>query len=93
MKSFSCKKVIRLTLVKDWNMKNVEEYVRLIKKAGADFVEVKAYMWVGESQKRLPQDAMPLHKEVKDFARKLNKYLHYKVTGEDATSRVVLLAK
>lgn len=92
MSSFSCKKVIRLTLVKGWNMKNIGGYAKLIKKANPDFVECKAYMWIGESQKRLPLEAMPLHKEVNDFALRLNKFLAYKVKGENKESRVILLS-
>ena len=61
MNSFSCKKVLRLTLVKGWNMKNIEGYAKLIEIANPDFVEVKGFMHVGEAQKRLPRSAMPLH--------------------------------
>jgi len=37
MKSFDCRKVIRLTLVKDLNMKNPEKYSKLILKTNCDF--------------------------------------------------------
>lgn len=91
MNSLSCRKVIRLTLVKGWNMKDAKGYARLIEKASPDYIEVKAYMHVGQSQKRLPREAMPLHPEVKEFAGKLSKECGYAYKDEQEASRVVLL--
>jgi tRNA wybutosine-synthesizing protein 1 len=85
--------VIRLTLVKDWNMTNPEKYAELISKAGPKFIEVKAFMPVGWSQKRLPFESMPSHEEVKDFSEKIAQALNYKIKDEQKESRVVLLSK
>jgi len=93
MSSFSCKRVIRLTMVKDWNMKSPEKYAELIKKANPDFLEIKGYVHVGESQKRLPRETMPLHEEVRGFAEKLSKESGYAYKDEQKASRVVLLSK
>ncbi len=93
MNSFSCRKAIRLTMVKGWNMKNPEGYAKLIEKANPDFIEVKGYMHVGESQKRLPRDAMPLHRDIKEFAEKLERETGYAYRDEQKESRVVLLSK
>lgn len=93
MPSFSCKKAVRLTIVKGWNDSHHKEYAELIKKADADFAEIKAYMWIGFSRMRLPMDAMPSFAEIKGFAEKLNGFLNYECRDEDARSRVVLLAK
>jgi tRNA wybutosine-synthesizing protein 1 len=93
MKSFDCRKVIRLTLVKGLNLKDPEKYAKLILKAEPDFCECKSYMHVGESQKRLSKEAMPSLEEVKAFAEKLSKFTGYKVKDDDEASRVVLLTK
>jgi len=93
MKSFSCRKVIRLTLVKGFNMEKQEEYARLILMAEPDFVEVKAYMWVGESRERLPESAMPSMDEVRKFAEDLAILIGYKVRDNNILSRVTLLSK
>ena len=93
MKSFNCRKVIRITLVKGLNMKNPEKYAKLILKAEPDFIEPKGYMWVGESQKRLPMDAMPFHEDVVEFSEKLSEFTGYKIKDEFKPSRVVLLTK
>jgi tRNA wybutosine-synthesizing protein 1 len=92
MKSFSCRKVIRLTLVKGWNMKTPEKYANLIKRAEPDFLEPKAYMHVGESQKRLPREAMPTMEEVRKFAKELSDSTGFKIKDEDTSSKIVLLA-
>jgi len=93
MKSFSCRKVIRLTLVKNLNLKDPEKYAKLILKAEPDFVEPKAYMWVGESQKRLKKEAMPSMEDIRNFAEELSFHTGYKIKDEDLASRVVLLSK
>lgn len=93
LKNLKTTTVLRLTLVKDFNMLHPEQYAELIKKANPDFVEIKAYMWVGYSQQRLEIKNMPLHSEVKDFAKQILKHLKkYKIKDEKKESRVVLLA-
>lgn len=84
---------IRITLIKDMNMINPEQYAQLIKKSDALFVEVKAYMHVGSSRERLTIKHMPLHNEVKEFALEIGKHCGYKLIDEQQASRVVLLMK
>ena len=85
--------VLRLTLVRNINMTDAEGYAKLIKIAQPKFVEVKAYMCVGFSRKRLKYTDMPLHSEIKDFAKQISKYSGYKLIDEKKNSRVVLLMK
>jgi tRNA wybutosine-synthesizing protein 1 len=91
--SFSCRKVLRITLVKGWNMHSPDKYAKLIRKASPDFVEAKGYVHVGESQKRLPRDTMPTHEEVKAFSEKLSEACGYAYKDEQKESRVVLLSR
>jgi len=91
--SLSCRKVIRITLVKGFNMERVEEYAKLISKASPDFVEPKAFMHVGFSRLRLEYNNMPKHSEVRDFGNMLADALGYNVLDESVASRVVLLSK
>jgi len=84
---------IRLTLAKNVNMMQPEEYAELIKIAEPEFLEIKAYMHVGYSKKRLEIENMPLHSEIKEFAQKLAKSTGYKIIDEQPISRVVLLMK
>ncbi len=82
---------IRITLIKDLNMIEPEGYAKLIKKANPMFVEVKSYMYVGASQKKLEIKNMPQHEEVKKFAKQIAKHCNYKLIDEQKESRVVLL--
>jgi len=91
--SFNCRKVIRLTLVKNFNMVKPEEYVKLIEKLNPDFIEAKGYVHVGESRKRLPHNAMPYHEDVLKFAEKIAKNSSYEIKDDFRPSRVVLLTK
>lgn len=84
---------IRLTLVKNINMIKPELYAELIKKYKPLFAECKAYMFVGYSQQRLEIKNMPVHEEVKEFAKKIAKLSGYKIIDEKENSRVVLLMK
>jgi tRNA wybutosine-synthesizing protein 1 len=84
---------LRLTIVKNVNNIEPENYAKMFMKANADFIEIKAYMWVGASQERLEIANMPTHEEVKAFARKIAEHCDYKITDEQASSRVVLMTK
>jgi len=91
--SFDCRKVIRLTLTKGLNMINPEKYAKMIEKADPNFVEVKGYVHVGESQKRLPMDSMPYHEDVKKFSESIAKNSIFKIEDDFKPSRVVLMSK
>ena len=80
-----------MTLVKDINMNNPEGYAKLLKDAKPDFIELKAYMWVGYSIERLSIENMPRHPEIKEFAEKITKLTNLKIIDEKTNSRVVLL--
>ncbi len=93
MRDFDAKRVIRLTMVKGWNMKSARGYAELIRRAEPDFVEVKGYMFVGESRQRLSIENMPRHREIREFAGKLSKASGYEYRDEQPASRVVLLGR
>jgi len=97
MKGLYCRRVIRMTLVKDLNMGDdmIEDYVKLIKKAMPDFIEVKGFMSVGFARQRLGYDRMPNHKEVRKFAEKVVRGFGegYKILDEHEFSRVVLVGR
>ena len=83
--------VIRLTLVKNINMVDPEQYAEIIEKTKPKFVELKAYMAIGFSRERLGPDYMPTHEEIKQFAKEIEKHSSYKIVNEKEDSRVVLL--
>lgn len=91
--SINTKTAVRLTLVRGWNMTHVKEYARLIERASPDFVEAKAYMFVGGSRRRLSIDNMPSFNEIQIFSEELSREMGYKLKDKKEDSRVVLLAK
>ena len=91
MNSIDSRTAIRITSVKDKNMFNTDEYAELINKANPTYVEVKAYMFVGSSRKRLTLDNMPSHQDVRDFAQEIADKTGRELTQEAEISRVVLL--
>ena len=93
MDEFDCRTVFRITLVKGLNMVEPEGYAKLISYANPKFVELKGYTWVGESQKRLPKEAMPRMEEIIDFAAEISRLTGYKIKVMDEKSRVVMLVK
>jgi len=82
---------IRLTLVKGYNMAEPENYAKLIEKAEPDFLEVKAYMFVGASRQKLEKANMPYHKDIVEFAKEIEKHSDYRIVDEQKESRVVLM--
>jgi tRNA wybutosine-synthesizing protein 1 len=85
---------IRITAIKDMNMKDEDKWAELIEKGKPDFVEIKGYMFVGASRQRLEKKNMPFHEDVVKFSKKINEFLEdYDIVAEHIPSRVVLLAK
>lgn len=91
--SFKCPTVIRITLVRNMNLKHPELYAQLIEKASPTFVEPKAYMHVGFSRLRLGFENMPTHREIRDFGAQLAEETGYNLLDEAPESRVVLLSR
>lgn len=91
--SFKCPTVLRLTLVRNLNMSDLEGYAKLILKGEPTYVEPKAAMSIGYFTKRLAVEAMPRHDEVRVFAENLSRLTGYRVVDESPPSRVVLLSK
>ena len=89
----------RLTVVKGVNDVEPENYAQLIRKGDFDFIEIKGYMHVGESQKRLPRSAMPDFAYVKEFGARVLEFLRgegmedYEFASEHVPSDVILLSK
>lgn len=96
MKKKNFRTTIRMTLIKEMNMNEeyMPEYSNLIKKSDPDFIEIKAYMFVGSSRNRLNKNNMPLHQDINEFTNKFIKFLpEYEIVNEQISSRVILLSK
>lgn len=92
LSSFKCRTVIRMTCVAGYNMTHPEEYARIIRESNPDFVEIKAYMFVGSSRERLKWDNMPKSRDVYSFAQSIADLCGRKIVDQSPESRVVLLA-
>jgi tRNA wybutosine-synthesizing protein 1 len=93
MSSFKCPTVIRITSMRGLNMKDVEDYAKLIQRANPTYVEPKAYMHVGFSRLRLDYESMPDHQEIREFAGQIARETSYNLIDESQESRVVLLSR
>lgn len=91
--SLDTRTVVRHTLVDKWNIGYEDYYAKLDMKADPDFIECKAYMFVGYSRQRMNLENMPSHEKIKKFAEKLSELTGYEIAGEKKDSRVVVLAK
>ncbi|MBI2629058.1 4-demethylwyosine synthase TYW1 [Candidatus Pacearchaeota archaeon] len=94
LKTRSYRTCIRLTLIKNENMTDLQGYADLINRGKPDFIELKSYVWVGESQRNYKPSNMPFMDDVRQFSKKLLEYLpDYEIMREHIPSRVVLLIK
>ncbi len=93
MKDSKTRTAVRVTLTNGVNMIYPEGFADLISLAEPDYVELKAYMHLGFSRKRLSLSNMPSHEEVLDFSGKVAQALGYCIADESMNSRVVLLSK
>ena len=95
--------VYRLTLVKDWNMDELDDYAQLIAIGKPDFIEVKGVTFAGGGKKnQLSMANVPWHEEVIQFCNKLSEAIqklssdvplpHYEIASEHEHSCCILLA-
>lgn len=91
LSTLDTRKVLRITSVKDLNMNNPEEYAKIISKCDIDYVEIKAYMFVGDSRNRLEWENMPKTVDLQNFANEVAKHAGLEVIDEVEPSRVLLL--
>lgn len=90
------RRVLRMTLVRGLNLVDPEGYSKLIDIGKPDYVEVKAFVFVGGSRspnRGLSLSDMPSMDEIRSFANKLAELTGYIPSGEHIPSRIVLLAK
>jgi len=93
MPSLDTRRVIRHTLVDKWNLGHAEDYAKLDTLADPEFIECKAYMFVGRSRQRLLMENMPTHAAIREFSRHLAEETGYGMAGEREDSRVTLLTR
>ncbi|EKX50014.1 hypothetical protein GUITHDRAFT_85567 [Guillardia theta CCMP2712] len=86
--------VFRLTLVKSFNMSEVEGYANLIRRGRPDFVEIKGVTFTGGKKPQLGMSNVPWHAEVVSFASQICKMVddEYEIASEHAHSCAILLA-
>lgn len=91
--SLKTKRVIRLTAIQGVNMHSEKEFAKLIAKASPHYLEIKSYMFIGFSRKRLKESNMPTFEEVLKFSKNISDYCNYVVKDYSKESRVVLLTR
>ena len=94
LKLLPCRTVIRLTVIKEVNDSSavIEGFAELLESVQPDFIEVKSYMWLGYSRKRLAEENNPSFEYTENFAQKLLALLpSYKFEAEKESSRIILL--
>ncbi|WP_292472427.1 4-demethylwyosine synthase TYW1 [Methanosphaera sp.] len=91
LSTLDTRKVLRITSVKDLNMNNPEEYAKITSKCDIDYVEIKAYMFVGDSRNRLEWENMPKTVDIQEFAKSVAQHAGLEVIDEVEKSRVLLL--
>ncbi|MDO5844935.1 MAG: 4-demethylwyosine synthase TYW1 [Methanocorpusculum sp.] len=84
---------VRITLVKGYNDKFAEGFAKLIAEAEPMFVEIKGYMYLGFSRRRLSGEAVPDMAFIREFAKLVAEKCGYDVFDENSPSRVVCLRR
>ncbi|BBN12758.1 tRNA wybutosine-synthesizing protein 1 [Marchantia polymorpha subsp. ruderalis] len=88
--------VYRLTLVKGWNVAELDAYVQLLQLGQPDFIEIKGVTYCGSTAtSSLTMENVPWHQDVKDFAEAMVAATNgeYELSCEHVHSCCVLLAK
>lgn len=93
LQSLECRTVNRLTMVSERNMHHPRSYADLIISGEPDFVELKGYMHLGASRRRLSKRNSPSHQDIESFAEKIAALTGYYLVDEQVESRVILLSR
>jgi len=76
--------VFRLTLVKEWNMDEIENYAQLIYRGKPDFVEIKGVTYCGNNEtSTLTIKNTPYHVEIQKFTQRLLEEILKLFGGDD----------
>jgi len=89
------RRVLRMTLAKGLNLteESLGGFAEVIRRSGAEYVEVKSYTPVGKSRLRMGPDFAPRHEDMREAAKNLAEKTNYLVTAEHKPSQVVLLCR
>ena len=93
MSVLKCRRVLRMTMINGLNTKKkyFKEYAKLIKRANPDFIEVKSYVHIGESQKELKRINQCSFEQIKKISRALENYLDFEYCDDAFNSKICLL--
>ena len=83
---------VRTTLVKGLNdtAEDAASFAKIINTSQPMYIEIKGYMYLGYSRKRLSEDAVPDMNEIKHFAEEVASLCSYTLMDENEPSRVVV---
>jgi tRNA wybutosine-synthesizing protein 1 len=81
---------LRTTLIRDYN-DDIKKFIPIYEKANANLIELKSYMNVGYSRKRLNLDDMLKHEEILELSKILDENSFYKLEDDAFDSRVSVL--
>lgn len=101
MKEKKQRTVYRMTLVKSWNMEEVEGYAELVELGQPDFIEIKAVTYCGKSDaSSLTMQNVPWHADVCKYGENLASRLNdraiaprYSIAAEHQHSCCIILAR
>jgi tRNA wybutosine-synthesizing protein 1 len=94
LKTRNYRTCIRLTMIKNENMCNPEQYAELIRRGSPDFIELKSYVHVGASRNFYNHEHMPTIEDMKVFMEELLKNIpEYEYIREHKPSRAILLIR
>lgn len=92
--------VYRLTLVKQFNTEEIEQYAHLVSIGKPCFIEIKGVTYCGNTGSSLTMQNVPFHEEVVNFAKALSTKLleadnvpEYDIAAEHVHSCCVLIAQ
>jgi tRNA wybutosine-synthesizing protein 1 len=86
--------VLRMTLIRDYNdnLQFVNEFAEMMLQGNPHFIELKSYMHIGMSTKRLKKNSMLEMDEIQKFSTELcEKIPGFSIMDESEISRIVVL--
>ena len=91
--SLNTRRVMRLTLVPDYNMVEPQKFKEIFLSSEAEYLEPKGFMSVGDARQRLSYEIMPRFEKIEQFSKEIIEDSDLKIIDYKEDSAVTLIAK
>ena len=93
LSNLNCRTVLKIIVIKEFNITYYKELANLVTKSKASYVEIKSFENIGRSIRFLDERNVPDYYDILNFTEKIAERTGYLMVDSDQRSKAFLLAK